>query len=265
MVAAAHSRGVSRKEIMKSFISVLIIWFAIFSEIFSQSEYELYLSAQAEANRFRGTVFISIDDEVIFEKGYGLASEEFRIKNEVESKYLIGSITKPFTAYVARKVIEKYKYSLATKIVDFGYVFPNSEIITLGHLIDHKSGLKDYYDLPEWEKWNKLGRENYELVQETARLPFYFPPGEGFRYSNTGYIILGEIIEKITGKSFKEVIEEEIFKVLELGGTGIMDNQIIVKGLSTGYQTTPREIFQSEFIDYSIFIWQYVFNGRGFV
>lgn len=221
-------------------------------KLMGQAKFDTYLKAQEDNGYFKGSVYLYKKGEVLFDKAYGNAHHEFDIKNTTDTKFLIGSITKPFTACAVLRVFAKRELPLSTPISDFGYDFEGADKINIRHLLRHRSGLMDYPDLietPNWERFSLLDEDRTELIERVAGLGLKFSPGEGFRYSNTGYIILGSILEKILGKDFSSIIDKEIVEPYSLRDTGVMGNRRMVAGLASGYTSDPYEIRKAAYID----------------
>lgn len=220
--------------------------------LLGQAEFDSYLKSQEDNRYFKGSVFLYKNGEILLDKAYGNAHHEFDIKNTTDTKYLIGSISKSFTACAVLRIFAKRDLPLSSPISDFGYDFEGADKINIRHLLRHRSGLMDYPDLietPNWERFSLLDEERTELIERVVGLGFKFSPGEGFRYSNTGYIILGSILEKLLDKDFSRIIEEEIVSPYSLRDTGVMGNRKMVAGLASGYTSDPYEIRKAAYID----------------
>ncbi len=211
---------------------------------------EAYLSRLHENGKFNGSVLICKNDSVIYSSAYGLANREFSISNNDSTTYLIGSITKPFTAMAVLLLEQDGKLKLNNKLSDYFPDFPQSETVTIDMLLTHTSGIRDYHYLPDWIEISKLERTPQYTIDRVAELPYDFEPGTKFRYSNSGYILLGLIIEKVSGLSFVDYVNTKIIEPLELTNTGIIDNLNMVNGLASGYSTNLRTSEKAEFINY---------------
>lgn len=166
---------------------------------------------------FSGVVLISEQGKPFYEKAFGLANRETNTPNTLETKFVIGSMNKSFTSVIILQLIDEGKLDFDSKMVDFldGFKQKNARNITINHLLDHTSGFGDYhspnfFELP-YDKKNIQG-----ILPIIKGLELMFPPGAENEYSNAGYIILGAIIEKITGKSYAQNVEERIAKPLKL-------------------------------------------------
>jgi CubicO group peptidase (beta-lactamase class C family) len=175
--------------------------------------------------------------KVIFAKGYGLADVERNIPNTPDTQFMIGSITKQFTAMLVTQLVEKGKLKLDNKITDFVPEFPREigDKITVEMLLCHTSGLifpegiEKYYYASTKEEYLQ------EYIKQLSEEGLRFEPGKGYGYSNAGYFILGLIIEKVTGKSYEEVLIEQILKPLGMTQTGCDRKGLVVANRATSY------------------------------
>lgn len=194
---------------------------------------------------FSGVVLVKENDNIIFEKSYGLANRNEEIKNKVDTKFGIASGAKTFTAVAICQLVQQGLISFDTLLkdyldLDFPKFDPN---ITIHHLLTHSSGIPDYFDeevMSDYSAlWNSMPM--YSICEVKDFLPMFknrameFEPGYKFKYNNAGFIVLGLIIEKVTGVKFTEYIENNIFKICEMKDSGyfFMDN--LPKNTAYGY------------------------------
>lgn len=163
-----------------------------------------YLSDEA----FRGTVLIAKDGEILFSKGYGLAAPN--VPNTPDTLYQIASLSKSFTAVAIMQLAEKQLLSVDDPISKYVPDIPYRESITIGHLLSHSSGIPDYLQ-PKFGFDYSQAWEPNDIFNVVSDAKLEFTPGESFKYSNTGYVLLGLIIEKASGQPYAEYIEEHIF------------------------------------------------------
>ena len=209
-----------------------------------------YLSRLHENGKFNGSVLICKKDSVIYSSAFGLANRELSKPNNDTTTYLIGSITKPFTAMAILLLEKEGKLELSNKLSAYFPYFPKSDSVTIEMLLTHTSGIRDYHYLPDWVEISKLDRTPEYTIDRVAELPYDFEPGTDFKYTNSGYILLGLIIEKVIGLSFEEYIKTKIIEPLELTNTGIIDNRKMVDGLANGYSTNLKTSEKAEYINY---------------
>lgn len=188
-------------------------------------------------NLFSGTILVAKDGNIIFEKSYGYAETEKNISNENNTKYNIGSIGKEFTAIMILQLIQENKLQLSDNLGKYFNFFSElaSAEVTIKYLLNHKSGFGDYIMNPGFqmnkEKYNELS----ELIKFISEEEPEFKPGTNNRYSNSGYVILGGIIEKVTGKSYSENMKERILEPLEMKSSGYINWDFKDPLKSTGY------------------------------
>ena len=183
------------------------------------------------------SVGVAFGGEVIA-RGYGLADAEFDVAADSETCFRIGSITKQFTAALVLDQIEQGKFALDDPLARHVPDFPTAgKTVTVRQLLDHTSGIKSYTDLgPEWEKKQPLELSHDELLGLVRDKPFDFEPGTEWRYNNTGYYLLGVLLEKVTGLSYAELIQQQIATPLGLGRTRYDSNRELIKNRAQGYE-----------------------------
>ena len=158
------------------------------------------------------------DDKPIFSKAYGLASKENKTPNNPDTKFNLGSINKIFTRIAIGQLVQQGKISFDDKLGKYLPDYPNrdaAEKVTIRHLITMKSGIGDFFG-EKFVRCRRINcRKNSDFIPLFADKPLAFEPGTKEQYSNGGYILLGAIIEKVTGKSYYDYVRENIFKLPE--------------------------------------------------
>ncbi|MDR6763082.1 CubicO group peptidase (beta-lactamase class C family) [Flavobacterium sp. 2755] len=213
------------------------------------------LAKYTEYGQFNGSALVAENGKVIFKKGFGLANMEWNIPNQSDTKFRLGSITKQFTAFLIVKLAEEGKIKLDVPITTYLPDYPkeNGDKITIHHLLTHTSGIPNYTSTPNFLR--DKSRNPYspqDFVKTFDKLPLEFKPGEKFNYSNSGYFLLGYIIEKITGKTYEQYLQETILTPLNLVNTGFDHSEIILKNRASGYEKQGKNFVNSSFIDMSI-------------
>ncbi|HKP36042.1 MAG TPA: serine hydrolase domain-containing protein, partial [Pyrinomonadaceae bacterium] len=166
------------------------------------------LSLYSKYGQFNGTALVADNGNVIYKKGFGLANMEWNIPNAPDTKFRLGSITKQFTSTVILQLVEQGKIKLDGKIIDYlpDYRNDTGSKVTIHHLLSHTSGIKSYTSLPNFFK--DVSRNSFtveEFVRKYASGDLEFEPGTKYTYNNSGYFLLGAIIEKVTGKPYEQV------------------------------------------------------------
>lgn len=217
------------------------------------AEMDEYLRAAAERSHFSGAVLVARGGRVIVSRGYGLASVEHEVPNTPQTRFRIGSLTKQFTAMAVMMLQERGKLSVEDSICKYLPDCPEKcRPITIRHLLTHTSGIPNFtYDLNRVEQIaqsSQLARHMEQLRGATLE----FKAGERFSYSNSGYILLGHIIEKASGKPYDLFLRENIFEPLQMKNTGYEDRDSIVKHRASGYSLRKDTLRSAPFVDMAL-------------
>jgi CubicO group peptidase (beta-lactamase class C family) len=213
------------------------------------------ISAYADYGQFNGSVLVAEQGKVIYKKGFGLANMEWNIPNQPGTKHRLGSITKQFTSMLIMQLVQHGKLKLDASISTYLPDYPkrNGDAITIHHLLTHTSGIPDFTSFPNFSK--DIMRNTYrpeELVNYFADSTLEFTPGERFTYSNSGYTLLGVIIEKVTGTSYERVLQDNILTPLNMNNTGYDHNSTLLKNRASGYNKIGRSYTNASFADMSV-------------
>lgn len=205
--------------------------------------------------QFNGAALVSEGGKVIFKKGFGLANMEWEIPNTPDTKFRLGSITKQFTAVVILQLSNEGKLKLDDKLSQYVPEYPKktADRVTIHQLLNHTSGIPSYTGLPNFMR-DKV-RDPYkplELAKVFWDMELEFEPGSRFRYNNSGYHLLGAIIEKVTGKTYAEVLQERIFQPLKMTGTGYDLNQPLLPKRAGAYSRTLDGFENAPYLDMTI-------------
>ena len=195
------------------------------------------MTSYHELEMFNGVVLVASDGEVIFSGSYGLANMEWGIANSSDTKFRIGSITKQFTSMLVMQLVEEKKLSLDTTVAEVlpYYRQDTGSKITIHHLLSHTSGLPSYIRPPGQSEIPRNPDEIEAYVGTYCSSDLEFEPGSEYRYSNSGYRLLGAIIEKITGDSYEESLRKRIFRPVGMDDSGYDHNDLIVERRAAGY------------------------------
>lgn len=210
-----------------------------------------YMESYIKIWEFSGSIAAIKDGEILFKKAYGYANIEHKVKNNTDTKYKIWSITKQFTAVAILILEEKGLLKVEDSIKKY---FPDcSDLnpkITIHHLLTHTSGIFNYSSLPDsQETFQKIHHEKSELIKLFTAKPLDFEPGTHWNYSNTGYYLLGIIIEKLSGKTYSEFLAENIFLPLGMFNTGVEDGKRIVENKASGYYLNGNDLIHCKYIN----------------
>ena len=214
------------------------------------------LVQQYVANRqFNGSVLVAEKGQVIFKKGYGMANMEWGIPNTPDTKFRLGSITKQFTAMLIMQLVEQGKLKLTGKVTDYLPDYPKAtgDKITIHHLLTHTAGIPNYTSFSDFFATKSRNPYTPEaFTKEFANLPLDFEPGSKFSYSNSGYFLLGVIIEKVTGKPYAEVLKASILMPAQLQNTGYDLAGPILPKRASGYEKQTNGYINAPYLDMSI-------------
>jgi CubicO group peptidase (beta-lactamase class C family) len=209
------------------------------------------VAAYAKAGQFNGTVLVAQHGKVIFTKGYGLANREWNQPNAADTKFRIGSLTKQFTAMLVMQLVEKGRLRLDGPVSDYlpNYPKPNGDKITLHHLLSHTSGIPNFAASAARETASLLPTTPQAAVRDFSALPLEFEPGSTYRYSNSGYILLGAIIEQVTNKPYAQVLAENILQPLHMQDTGYDLPGTVLPKRAAGYEKTATGVVNTAYLD----------------
>jgi CubicO group peptidase (beta-lactamase class C family) len=241
------------------FVSVISV-FALFalscksvtdnkSETASQ-KIDALASKYNELNRFNGNILVAKDGNIILSKGYGFANAEWNIPNTPQTKFLLASVSKTFTATLIAKLIDQGKLSLNTKLSEVlpWYRNDTGNKITIFHLLNHTSGIPNYLNQKQRKLQdiirdfgtNSIDKKEFAIKYCSSDLEF--EPGTKWNYNNSAYFLLGLIVEEISGKSFDLAAKEMIFDPLKMESSGDLqpNPNAVINNLATGYVRTPE-------------------------
>jgi CubicO group peptidase (beta-lactamase class C family) len=212
---------------------------------------EAYMDAAVRHEQFAGTILVARDGVPLVSKGYGMASVELQVPNRPDTVFRVASLTKQFTAMAIMQLQEQGKLRIGDPVCKYLTDCPAAwQPITLRHLLTHGSGIPNVSSLPEWDE--VLGRRTYrrrDFVRLFRDLPLQFAPGEKFKYSNSGYFLLGLVIERASGKSYGDYLHDHVFGPLGMTHSLFDDNRNLVPGRATGYYSRGTDFISAPFID----------------
>ncbi|RRB07390.1 serine hydrolase [Larkinella rosea] len=208
-----------------------------------------------ENRQFNGTVLVAENGKVIVKKGYGLANMEWNIANTPDTKFRLGSVTKQFTAFLIMQLVDQGKLKVNEKVTTYLPDYPKAtgDKITIHHLLTHTSGIPNYTSFPKF--FQDESRNPYKpeaFVKKFADMQLEFEPGSKFSYSNSGYFLLGVIIEKVTGKPYATVLQEAILTPAQLKDTGYDLAGPIIPKRAAAYERNGGGFVNAPYIDMTI-------------
>ena len=239
---------------MKKLLSlVLISLFAanLYTQTFDKEKLDLYFQTLENNNKLMGSVAISEKGKIIYTKSIGFADVETKIKPNETTKYRIGSISKTFTSALILKAVEENKLSLETKLSTYFPVIKNADQISISNLLNHRSGIHSFTDNENYLSWNTQKKSEKELLEIIEKGGSDFEPDSKANYSNSNYVLLSFILEKMYKKSYSEILMEKIIKPVGLKNT-YYGGKINLKNNESNSYTFEKEWKKESETDLSI-------------
>ncbi len=212
-----------------------------------------YIASEMSAEKIPGLALAVVrDGHVIQAAGYGFANLEWNVPVTPETLFQTGSVGKQFTAAAVMMLVEENKIALDDKLSKYLPGTPAKwKNVTIRNLLTHTSGIADYGGEEDSKPTVISLREDYtedELVKRFALLPMNFAPGTSWSYSNTGYVLLGVVIHKVTGEFYGDFLQERIFRPLDMTHTRIISEADIIPNRSSGYELVNGEIKNQKWV-----------------
>lgn len=202
---------------------------------------ESFTSRLAEDGEFSGAVLVAKNGQVLFAEAYGLADRDQGIINRLDTRHRIGSMNKMFTAVAILQLVEAGEVQLDAPIGDYLTGYPNEEVATtvsIHHLLTHTGGTGDIFG-PDFNAHRLELRSHADYVELYGERGPAFEPGSQWEYSNYGFVLLGEVIEAVTGQSYYDYVQEHIYTPAGMVATGSLPEEIDVPNRSVGYSGPP--------------------------
>ena len=193
--------------------------------------------------KFNGTVLVAKDGNIIFQGAYGYRDADKKIPNDPQTIFQIGSVTKQFTTAILLKLHEQNKLSLKDKLSKYIPDYPKGDSLTLDAIASHTAGIFNYTNDPAFMATEATKAiDHLKLIDLFKNKPLTFTPGSKWAYSNSGYIILGYVIEKVTGKTYEQVVHEMIFRPLQMNRSGFDFANLKDSNKATGYNVLTGDM-----------------------
>jgi CubicO group peptidase (beta-lactamase class C family) len=232
-----------------------VVFLLLASRVFAQdaARMEQVIESYVKAGAFMGTVLVARDGNVVLSRAYGSANLEWDIPNTPATKFRLGSITKQFTAASILLLEERGKLKIDDLVKTYLPDAPAAwDRITIYNLLTHTSGIPNFTALPEYRTLKVTATPVDKTIATLRDKPLDFAPGERMAYSNSGYLVLGAVIEKITGGTYGAFVAENIFKPLGMADSGYDSNTQVIARRATGYMRGPAGTVNAGYIDMSI-------------
>jgi CubicO group peptidase (beta-lactamase class C family) len=200
---------------------------------------ETIIRSFVDKKQFMGSVLVARGDNILLDKGYGFANLEWNIPNSPTTKFRLGSLTKQFTAASILLLGERGKLNVNDPVKKYMPDAPAAwDKITIYNLLTHTSGIPDFIGFADYASLEPFATTPEQVVALFRDKPLEFQPGEDWNYSNSGYILLGYLLEKISGEKFERFVQENIFTPLGMADSGYDSNSAVIQNRASGY--TPE-------------------------
>jgi CubicO group peptidase (beta-lactamase class C family) len=208
------------------------------------------MNAHVTVNGFSGTVLLAERGKPLVARGYGYANAEWQIPNTPDTKFRIGSLTKQFTSMLIMQLRERGKVRLEDSVCVYVAPCPAPwKPVTIHHLLTHTSGIPTYTGIAEWRKVNMVPKAIDEMIGFFRDLPLQWTPGEKYAYNNSGYFLLGVVIEKASGKKYEDALEEMILTPLGMTDSGYDWPGTILPRRASGYDGRGESLHNAPALD----------------
>ncbi|HEV8081967.1 MAG TPA: serine hydrolase [Chitinophagaceae bacterium] len=225
-------------------ILVIVLTMGLTQSLFSQDttakKIDELITAYLQSGKFNGSILVALHGKILLEKGYGFKNIKENTFNDSHTIFQIASVTKQFTATVILKLVELKKMSLTDKVSKYYPDFPKADSIRIENLLTHTSGISDHSKDTSFKIYNGSGEETF--LASMKRREFDFSPGTSWNYSNSGYILLGYIIQKVSGMTYYEALRKYIFIPLKMNNSAFDFIHLMSKDKATGYWSFPESI-----------------------
>lgn len=206
------------RKLFSIFVLLLLTWSA-YSQTIDKAALDNYFQALETNNKFMGSVALSQNGKIIYTKQTGFADVENSIKPNDDTKYRIGSISKTFTTVLVFKALEENKLKLSDKIDSYFPTIKNSNKITISNLLNHRSGIHNFTDIEDYRKWNVEKKTEKQLIDIIEKIGSDFEPDTKAEYSNSNFLLLSFILQKIYKKEYAKILNEKIIVPIGLKNT----------------------------------------------
>jgi CubicO group peptidase (beta-lactamase class C family) len=212
-----------------------------------------YAKSKIPVDQFMGSVLVAQGDKVLIDQGYGSANLDWGIPNAPDTRFRLGSLTKQFTAASILLLEQRGKLSTSDLVKKYVPEAPPSwDRMTLYEVLTHTAGIPDFTSFPDYRTTEWKPAAPAELVARFIRRPLEFEPGTQYRYSNSGYVLLGYILEKVAGITYAEFLQQNLFTPLGLADTGVDRSQMVMPHRAQGYDAHPQGPTIARYVDMTV-------------
>jgi CubicO group peptidase (beta-lactamase class C family) len=212
-----------------------------------------YAKSKILADQFMGSVLVAQGDKVLIDQGYGSANLDWDIPNAPDTRFRLGSLTKQFTAAGILLLEQRGKLSTSDLVKKYVPEAPPSwDRMTLYEVMTHTAGIPDYTSFPDYRTTEWKPTTPAELVGRFVRRPLEFEPGTRYRYSNSGYVLLGYILEQVAGMPYAEFLQQNLFTPLGMADTGVDHNLSVMPHRAQGYDAHLQGPTIARYVDMTV-------------
>ncbi|HWW82814.1 MAG TPA: serine hydrolase domain-containing protein, partial [Vicinamibacterales bacterium] len=222
----------SLHDLCVSICRVLVGWVLVFANAPAsiaggRDQIDALLTRYQQLGLFNGSALVVDRGQVILKKGYGLANMEWNVPNTPDTKFRLGSITKQFTATLVLQLVEQGQIDLSAPVRRYlpEYPSPSGDRVTIHHLLNHTSGIVGYTEIPSFPATARNSYIPTKFLESFSKLDLLFDPGTKFSYSNSGYFLLGVILERVTGQPYEKLLRDRIFTPVGMKDSGYDSTQ----------------------------------------
>jgi CubicO group peptidase (beta-lactamase class C family) len=214
------------------------------------------MRSHAAAGDFSGSVLVARDGSILYQHAFGYADLEWKIPNDLQTKFEIGSMTKQFTALLVLQFVNEDKIKLDGHLSGYlpYYRKDTGNRVTVRQLLSHTSGIPNFVSAPGFLD-GPASRITYsvkEFAQKYCSGDLEFEPGTQFRYSNSGYFLLGAVLEQVSGSSYEQLLKDRIFRPVGMNDSGYTHSERIIPHRASGYERSSNGLQNARFYDMSI-------------
>jgi CubicO group peptidase (beta-lactamase class C family) len=214
-----------------------------------EHQVDVFMRPLLDEDLISGSILIARNGRIEVAKGYGPANREHDVMCSADTKHRLASMTKSFTAMAIMLLEERELLSVDDTLDKYLPDYPQGDRIKLHHLLTHTSGVVNYSALPDHYRVWTMPHTIEQVIARFRDEPLRFKPGSEFEYSNSGYVLLTYVIEKVSGKSYGEFLRETIFAPLEMNDTGVDSHTTIIPGRATGHYNFGEGVVQAQYLN----------------
>lgn len=223
-----------KKHVLTAFFS-LFLFSVAFSQISDNAKLDEYFNVLEKNNKFMGSVAVSKNGTLLYQRSVGFSDVEGNKKANEASTYRIGSISKTFTAVLVMKAVEQQMISLDQTIESYFPTIKNANSITIRHLLSHRSGIHNFTDDKDYLTWNTQLQTEKALMERLSALGSDFQPNSKFSYSNSNYVLLTFLLEKVMKDTYPSLLQKNILRPIGLKNTYVGGKVDVTKNESKSY------------------------------